>query len=155
MPEIQTSLLLCLGAYSLHILEESVFDWRTWARAVVRLPVTWQDFYVTNAAVVILGSVAVQVAPAMPVVSMAFPGILLLNATFFHVLPFVLTKGRFSPGLITALLLFYPAGIAAFRSAHLSWAGVITAFVFGALLHASPVVFILLRQKSFFVQTED
>jgi hypothetical protein len=34
------------------LLEEFVFDWRNWARAVIGLPVEWRDFYITNSVVV-------------------------------------------------------------------------------------------------------
>jgi hypothetical protein len=48
---------LALGAYAIHMLEEFMFDWRDWARAIIRLPVEWADFYMTNAIVVVLGIV--------------------------------------------------------------------------------------------------
>jgi Protein of unknown function with HXXEE motif len=39
---------------------------------------------------------------------LGFPGLMLINATLMHVFPFVRTKGRFSPGLITGVLFFWP-----------------------------------------------
>lgn len=32
---------LALGAYAIHMIEEYMFDWRNWARAVIRVPVEW------------------------------------------------------------------------------------------------------------------
>ncbi len=61
---------------------------------------------------------------------------MLINATFFHVLPFLTTRGRFSRGLGTAVLLFYPIAIWAYYGAYLD--GVLTiptlilSFVVGA-----------------------
>ena len=42
-------LWLATAAYGVHILEEYQLNWRDWARAVIRLPVEWSDFYVVNA----------------------------------------------------------------------------------------------------------
>jgi hypothetical protein len=72
-------------------------------------------FYVTHALVIVLGAVAAELAATQPMLALAFPAVMLINATFFHVGPFLTTRGRFSPGLITAVVLFYPIGIACFR----------------------------------------
>ena len=53
---------LLLLAYALHMLEEFMLDWRDWAAGVLGLPVSWPDFYVTNAVVVVLGIGAAEVA---------------------------------------------------------------------------------------------
>lgn len=59
-------LWLATAAYGVHVLEEFVLDWRDWARAIVRLPVEWSDFYVVNALVIVLGIVAANLADACP-----------------------------------------------------------------------------------------
>lgn len=41
---------------------------------------------------------------------------MLINGVFMHVLPFVLGRGRFSPGLITSVLLFVPLGVATMKA---------------------------------------
>ena len=153
MNSLQAMLGLCVAAYGIHILEEYVFDWQSWARAVLHLPARWNDFYITNLLVVLLGAVAVTIAPVWPAVALSFPGLMLINATFFHVAPFVWAKGRFSPGLITALCLFYPCGIATFRSVPLSTGLVVSAFGIGALLMATPIVFLKLKQLPYFDQS--
>ncbi len=43
-----------------------------------------------------------------------FAALMLINAVFFHILPVIRTKGRFSPGLATAVVLFLPLGTAIF-----------------------------------------
>lgn len=111
MLQTQSLLWLCVAAYGVHILEEFVFDWENWARNVLRLPVQWNGFYGTNALVIVLGIVAAEIAPVWPVAALAYPALMVINASFFHVVPFVFAGGRFSPGLITALLLFVPLGI--------------------------------------------
>ena len=96
---------LALIAYALHIMEEFAFDWRDWARGVIHFPVEWSDFYVTNAVVVVLGIAQAELAASLPLIPLSFAALMLINATFFHVLPMILTRGRYSPGVSTAVLL--------------------------------------------------
>ncbi|MGY3450620.1 HXXEE domain-containing protein [Bradyrhizobium sp. USDA 4353] len=147
---------LALAAYGAHILEEYTFDWRNWARGVMKLPVEWSDFYVTNALVIVLGAVQAELAETWPLAPLAYAALMIINAVFFHVLPFVRSGGRFSPGLATALILFFPVAIAMWRRA---WSdGVLDggtaalAIVAGALLMAYPVVMLNLRSKPYFRQ---
>jgi len=147
---------LALAAYGLHILEEYTFDWRNWARNVLTLPVEWDHFYVTNALVVVLGAVAAELAATQPMLALAFPAVMLINATFFHVGPFLVTRGRFSPGLITAVILFYPIGIACFRrvaaDGHLDSGTLAGALALGAVLMAAPVVMLKAKDRLYFRQ---
>jgi hypothetical protein len=148
---------LGLAAYALHMLEEFALDWKDWARGVIGLPVEWTDFYMTNAIVVVLGIVQAQLAATIPLIPLIFASLMLINATFFHVLPFLVARGRYSPGLATAVLFFYPAGAAAFLIADRDGAltpGVAAAAVLGgAALMAFPVVLIRLRGRPYFRQT--
>ena len=147
---------LALAAYAAHILEEFSLDWRNWARAVIGLPVEWADFYVTNAVVVVLGIAQAELAPTFVLGPLTYAALMLINATFFHVLPFVRTKGRYSPGLTTAVVFFYPLGIAMFAQAHaegrLSLATGIGAFVAGGALMAFPVILLKLKNRPYFRQ---
>jgi hypothetical protein len=147
---------LAVAAYALHIMEEFTFDWRNWARAVIGLPVEWSDFYVTNAAVIVLGIVQAMLAAALPWASLMFASLMLINAVLFHVLPVVRFKGRFSPGLITAIVLFLPVGVAmwkrSFDDGSLDAASAVIAVVGGALLMAYPIVMLNLRSKPYFRQ---
>ncbi|MCO5066158.1 MAG: HXXEE domain-containing protein [Rhizobiaceae bacterium] len=146
---------LAVAAYGLHMMEEFFFNWRDWARSVVGLPVDWADFYMTNSIVIVVGIVQAQLASAMPIVALSFAALILINATFFHVFPVIKTGGRFSPGLGTALVLFYPVGIATFLIAAREGVGtstMIAAFVIGALLMAFPIVMIRLRGLPYFQQ---
>jgi hypothetical protein len=147
---------LATAAYALHILEEYQLNWRDWARGVLGLPVEWSDFYVTNALVVVLGIVAASIATHCPGVALAFPALMLINATFFHVAPVLWKRGRFSPGLITAIVLFYPIGVACYwRVAHnggLRMRALIGSLVLGALLMAFPVVLLKIKDRPYFRQ---
>lgn len=72
---------------------------------------------------------------------------MLINGAFMHLLPFVLGRGRFSPGLITSILLFFPLGVAAMKAVPLNPAALMTAFGVGAVLLATPIGFIVLKHK--------
>jgi len=148
---------LLLAAYMIHVLEEFALDWRAWAQAVLKLPVDWPTFYVTNAGVVVLGIVAAQTADELPILGLSYAALMLINATFFHVLPFVLFRWRFSPGLITAVFLFYPAAISAytiaFNAGHLGFTGIAGSIAVGAILMAYPIVLLRLKGLPFFKQS--
>jgi hypothetical protein len=148
-------LWLATACYGIHILEEYQLNWRDWARTALRLPVEWSDFYVVNALVIVLGVVAANLAE-WPSIALGFPALMLINATFFHVLPVVRMRGRFSPGLFTAVVLFYPVGIACYWRAAadgmLSSAALAGSLVLGALLMASPVVLLLIKDRPYFRQ---
>ena len=105
---LQTLAWLSMAAYALHIMEEYTFDWRNWARAVIKLPVEWSDFYVTNAIVIALGIAQAELAPALPLAPLTFASLMLINAVFFHIVPVLRTRGRFSPGVVTAVIAVFP-----------------------------------------------
>jgi len=147
---------LATACYGVHILEEYQLDWRGWARTTLRLPVEWTDFYVVNALVIVLGFIAAHLAASAPMLALAFPALMLINATFFHVAPFLRSKGRFSPGLISAVVLFYPVGIAAYWRAAadrvLDSETVLGSLLIGAALMACPVVLLLIKDRPYFRQ---
>ncbi|WP_424811001.1 HXXEE domain-containing protein [Roseococcus sp. YIM B11640] len=149
---LSTLLWLCTTAYALHVIEEFVLDWRNWARNVLGLPVEWPAFYVTNAAVAVLGVTAAMIAPELPAVALGLPALMLINATFFHVLPVIRFGGRFSPGLISAVLLFYPLGIASYVAAAPGWGGALLSVLLGAAIMAWPIVMLKLSLLPYFRQ---
>jgi len=148
---------LALAAYGLHILEEFALDWRNWARDVLGLPVEWSDFHITNAVVIVLGLVQAHLSYLLPIVPLTFAALMLINATFFHVLPMMAAHGRFSPGALTAVLLFYPVGIGMYRAAArqglASPALVIGSVIAGAGLMLFPILLMRLRMLPYFRQT--
>ena len=76
-----------------------------------------------------------------------------LHATFGWRFYLLRTKGRFSPGLITAVLFFWPLGTYTMLAAELSARVMAIAFAVGAALLAMPIGFILLKRNSYFDQT--
>jgi hypothetical protein len=147
---------VCVCAYGIHILEEFTLNWRDWARAYIGLPVTWPDFYIVNALVIVLGFAAACLAPTQPLFPLSFAALMLINAVLFHILPIVRSRGHFSPGLVTAVILFLPLAIwcyvEAAREGNLGWGTGIGSFVIGALLMASPIVLLKVQSLPYFQQ---
>lgn len=147
---------LGMAAYACHILEEYTLDWRNWARAVLGLPAEWNDFYVTNGVVVALGIAQAMLAPTVPVAVLGWAGLMLINGVLMHIVPFIRTGGRFSPGLFTAIVLFLPISLATFWSALASGiAGVgmvIAGLLIGGLTLAFPIVMLNLKSWPYFQQ---
>ncbi len=143
-------------AYALHVVEEYMFDWKGWASAVLKLPVGWTQFALVNGVVVVLGISCSAVGWSLPAFSLCLPALMLINATFLHVLPFLVTQGRFSPGLGTAVLLFYPVAIWSYLGARsdgvLSWRVGLLSFLIGAALMAFPIILLKLRLRPYFKQ---
>jgi hypothetical protein len=135
-------------AYAGHILEEHTLNWRAWAKQAFGFEVTWESFYVTNATVIVLGISAAMIGWRLPEVSLMFPALAIVNAIFFHIAPTVIQR-RFSPGLLTAVLLFLPLGAWTYYVAYvdqvMTIATAIISLVGGILLMAYPVI--LLRLK--------
>ena len=150
-------LWIALSAYAVHVLEEYELNWRDWARAVLHLPVDWGSFYLVNAAVVVLGVCCGSVGWREPWFAMGLPALMLINATFFHVLPTVVTR-IYSPGTVTAVGLFYPVAGWAYYGAWLdgvlSGSTVMLSLLFGAALMATPIVLLKVRFRRGDAQAE-
>jgi hypothetical protein len=150
-------LWIAVCAYGLHILEEYELNWRAWASNVLSLPVDWNSFYVVNALVVVIGACCALVGWRQPWFALGLPSLMLINATFFHVVPTLVTR-VYSPGLATALFLFYPVAIwayyAAWTDGALTRSSAVLSGVFGACLMASPIVLLKIkRSKAFQYET--
>lgn len=148
-------LWLATAAYALHVLEEYEYNWRDWARRVLKLPVEWNTFFIANAIVIVLGVCSAGIGWREPWFSLALPALMLVNATFFHVLPFLWTRIN-SPGLFTAVLLFYPVAGWVYYGA---WAdGVLTtddailSAMLGGATMAFPIVLLRTKNHRFFRQ---
>ena len=143
-------LWLMLFAYALHILEEHTLNWLGWARSTLKLDLSWADFYVTNAIVVVAGICTAMIGWQLPEVSLMFPALALVNALVFHIGP-TLVQRRFSPGTISAVLLFLPVGIWSYYGGYLdgyltTQIGVVSA-IGGAVLMAYPIVLLRLKGR--------
>jgi len=147
---------LATAAYGIHALEEHMLDWRDWARAVIGLPVEWAHFYVVNFLVIILGIVAANLADAAPALALSFAALMLINGIFFHIAPVIFTRGRFSPGLFTAVMLLLPIGFTCYHVADnagkLDLFSLVLSLLIGAALMATPIVLLRIKNRSYFRQ---
>ena len=147
---------LATAAYGIHALEEFMLDWRDWARTVIKLPVEWSHFYVVNFLVIVLGIVAANLVDVVPALALSFPALMLINGIFFHIVPMILTRGRFSPGLFTAIALLLPIGFACYcvadRAGKLGSSSIVLSLVIGAALMATPIVLLRIKDRPYFRQ---
>lgn len=142
-------LWIAVFCYAAHIYEEATLGWLSWAQDILQFKsLTWKDFYLTNAIVIILGICCAMVGWNSPTFSLVLPGLMLINALFFHILPTIIKK-RYSPGLFTAIILFFPVGMFCFYAAYLDQAltyinGTLS-MALSVLVMASPIVILRIR----------
>jgi len=110
------TLWLCVPVYGLHIMEEHAFDWLAWAHSIGMMFPGWSTFYVTNAAVIVIGVTTATLGWRMPTYALTFPALMVINALLFHLLPSI-SGGRPNPGCISATVLFLPLALLTFRDA--------------------------------------
>jgi hypothetical protein len=141
---------LAVGAYALHILEEHILGWHGWARKTMNLSMEWDAYTTVEVVLLILGAIAAMLAPALPVLALAYAAFLVINVTFFHLLPMIISGGNFSPGIITGVLLFYPVGYYAYAGSTQPQSVIMWSVVIGAAIIAWPVLLLKLRQQPYF-----
>ena len=146
---------IATAAVAFHALEEYTFHWKAWACGALKVPCDGPTFYLTNSVVIVLGIVAAQIAPQTPILALCFPALLLVDAALFHVLPVMLMRGHFSPGLLTAVCLMFPIGIlcyrAVFESGLLTGQALFTSLLGGSSLMTVPLVFLKLKNHRYFL----
>lgn len=112
-----------VAAAGLHVAEEFLLDWRAWAEQLSGLSLTWDRFWVVNAAFLALASGCAAWGLRRPVVGTTLPCLVLINGVFFHIAPTVVT-GRISPGVFTSAALYVP--IASWTIWHARRSGLVT-----------------------------
>lgn len=142
-------------AYAVHMVEETIYDWHGWVRRVLNLSAQWNEFYMVNAFVIVLGIGCAMVGWQQTWVALIFPAFMLVNAIIFHIVPVVVTR-IFSPGLFTAVVLFLPVASWTYWGAYQDgvitvWAVVISS-ILGFLLMLLPIVLQLTKRRPMFSQ---
>lgn len=143
-----------LAAAGLHVAEERTLGWQGWATQVLGprfgARPSWDDFWATNASLIVLGVAAAAVGWRAPAFALAFPALALVNAVFFHVVPSLQAR-RPNPGLFTAVLLYLPIGVwcyvAAGQDDVLGAATLAGSLVIGAALMGAAVGNLVLKAK--------
>lgn len=138
------------AAYSAHILEEYILDWRTWAEKASGIKMEWSDFFIANFAVIVLGICCSSVGFTCPVFAYLFVGLGTVNAIFAHI-GTTIVKRKFSPGLITSLFLFIPLSVWAYVIAEqkgiLTVSFTLISLVGGFIIMSFPIVLQLIKRK--------
>jgi hypothetical protein len=140
-----------LAAYAIHVLEEATLNWKQWAIQSLKLTnVEWFIFDIANMAVMFIAIAAAMVGWKLPEFALIIAALMFINGLFFHILPTIFQK-TFSPGVITATLLFMPISIwvyyGAYQDGLLTLSVLVMSLVLGSLLMASPIFFLKLRNK--------
>lgn len=142
---------LAVAAYALHVVEEHILGWYDWARKTMNISLGWNEYVITEAAILILGVVAAVLGN--PTYIVAFATLLVINAIFFHVLPMLANGGRFSPGVISGLFLFLPLAWLVFKTPQvqaLDVDGKVWPVVLGIGLILWPMFLLKLRRVAYF-----
>jgi hypothetical protein len=111
-------LWIALSFYSVHILEEYNYDWKSWVNSISPISVDWSSFYITNFVVIVFGFCCAQIGWKLPEFSMIYISLMWINAVFFHILPTIYFR-KFSPGLFTAIFLFLPIVVWCYYGAYM------------------------------------
>jgi hypothetical protein len=143
---------LAVAAYALHIVEEHILGWFDWARKTMNISLGWEQYVITEVAILILGLTAAMLSgtPLGPTLVVAFTTLLLINAVFFHLLPMLANGGRFSPGVISGLFLFLPLAWLVYKTQALSQNDLVWAVVLGIALILWPMLLLKLRGVAWF-----
>ncbi|MBN1531857.1 MAG: HXXEE domain-containing protein [Spirochaetes bacterium] len=125
-----------------HVLEEYRFHWVAFANRYVP-GITPGQFAAVNIVFIAYTVAGAMAGTGCPVFSMSVPALLFINS-FFHIVPSLMKRG-YTPGLISAILLYIPLSVYAFVRALdeglLSPAGAVASFALGILCMAMPVLF--------------
>ena len=150
-------LWVCTMAYGIHMIEETIYDWHGWVQRVLKVPAEWSEFYLVNAIVGLLGISCALVGWRNPAVSLIFPAFMVVNAILFHIVPVLVTR-VFSPGVITAVVLFLPVTAwtywGAWTDGVLHARDVLVSGVLGVLAMFFPIVLQKTKHLRFFRQAE-
>jgi len=109
-------LWLVVGAVGAHIIEEYALNFVGWSQQAFNAPISWEDFHVVNAGVIVYCAACAAIGGRMPAVALSSAALVVLNAIGFHAGASLLTQS-YSPGTVSAVLLFAPSGVFAYAIA--------------------------------------
>ena len=100
-------LWVSVWCYALHIIEEYFFNWKSWAKKVIGLDGTWQDFFLLNSCAMVMTIASAAIGWNCPILALSMTAVFGVNAIFFHIGPTIITR-VWSPGTFTATVLYLP-----------------------------------------------
>jgi hypothetical protein len=136
---------LAVAAYALHVMEEQLLDWPAAARRSIKLSIEYTNYRVITAVYLILGAVAAFLVGSLPVLALGFAAFLLINAVYFHIWPMIQAGGLVG-GIITAVFLFLPIGIAQYYAPGIPVRDYWISAVIGIVLVAFPLTLLHYRR---------
>jgi hypothetical protein len=104
-------------AMGLHCLEEYGLDLNRWLHLAFHIESNWLDFNQINFGYTAYMVGAAAIGWRAPVLALASPALVVANALLFHG-GSSLVSGHYSPGTLSALLLFLPAAVACYAGAY-------------------------------------
>ncbi len=137
-------------ACAAHVVDEQILDFVGTVRDIGQIEVSWADFYVVNAAMIVGAVACAVIGWRLPEASLFAPALIAINA-LIHIVGSIV-KRRMLPGLITAVLFYVPTAVWVYYTAYVD--GVLTGRVAllstlgGALFMALPVVLQLLKRMT-------
>lgn len=134
------------------MLEEHILGWHGWAKKAMKLSMEWDAYVTIEIIILILGAISATLIASQPMFALAFAALLVINVTFFHLLPMLVSGGKFSPGVITGIFLFYPVGFFQYQASAPTQNMLVWSIVIGAAVILFPVVLLKLRSKPYFRQ---
>lgn len=142
------TLWLVVMAIAVHILEEFAMDFIGWAQTALAISVSWESFHMINACIILFAIGGAMIGWRMPEVSLIAPALVLINAALFHV-GLTLVQMRYSPGALSAALVFIPVGLftyyGAYKDGVLTRRAVSISVLGGVLWHVYLIVLFPLR----------
>ena len=136
------TLWVVAGSCALHVAEEYLTGWQTWASETLAIVVPTARFLFANAVLIVAALVLASVGWKRPTLSLIIPAATLVNAIFFHILP-TIVQSRVSPGVYSAVLLYLPFSSWAFLGAWRDGVprrAMAVASIVGALMMAAVVL---------------
>ena len=136
---------LAVAAYALHVMEEQISDWPAAARRSMHLSIEYANYRVITTVYLVLGAVAAFLFGSLPVLALGFAAFLLINAVYFHIWPMIRAGGLVG-GIITAVFLFLPIGIAQYYAPGIPQRDYWISIVIGVVLVVFPLALLHYRR---------
>ncbi|MDP7009011.1 MAG: HXXEE domain-containing protein [Phycisphaerales bacterium] len=110
-------LWVSVWCYGLHIIEEYFFNWKEWAKKIIGLQSSWQDFFLLNSCAMAMTIACAAIGWHCPLLALSMTAVWGVNAIFFHIGPTIVTR-VWSPGTFTATILYLPCVALVYWGAH-------------------------------------
>jgi hypothetical protein len=147
--EYQTLLIIAIFAAIVHVIEEYRFGWVEWANDFIS-GITVKQFMVVNTLFIVLCIIAAMSSNKFIVFSSSIFSLLLINS-LAHIAPTIKQK-KYSPGLVSAVLLFVPICLAGYKGLLtmniITYQEFIISIILGIFWMSGPFIYQVIRITS-------